>query len=219
MLTEEGVKKAVSRIALMPFFPSSDPNARALVFEDIVNICESDAHAEWLSMRFCQVFRNGWPGLEELRAVYCARFKPCDKRFADSHAYPDGIPSEQETGIVEVKGLPALCPPQRLLTKFEEQLPDAHKLLVQFMDPDPDWPGLQPNSVDGEEYRRTKEAIARRNGDLPAGDRVSEPAPPIPLPPARARTSDELAQLDRLRLEIDQLRTAELARRAAKESA
>jgi hypothetical protein len=211
MLTEEGVKKAVSRIALMPFFPSSDPNARALVFEDIVNICESDAHAEWLAMRFCQVFRNGWPGLEELRAVYCARFKPCDKRFADSHAYPDGIPSEREMGIIEVKGLPALCAPLPALDKGVEQVMMAgssRKFLAQLMAPE-----------EQQEFEKVQESIARRDGTLPAAPAEAAPDKPKPTtpehPPARQRSAEELARIDRLKIEIDQLREVELERRAS----
>jgi hypothetical protein len=211
MLTEEGVKKAVSRIALMPFFPSSDPNARALVFEDIVNICESDAHAEWLAIRFCQVFRNGWPGLEELRAVYCARFKPCDKRFADSHAYPDGIPSEREMGIIEVKGLPALCAPLPALDKGVEQVMMAgssRKFLAQLMAPE-----------EQQEFENVQESIARRDGKLPATPTEPAPAPAEALesqpPPARQRSAEELARIDRLKIEIDQLRATELERRAS----
>jgi hypothetical protein len=208
MLTEEGVKKAVGRIALMPFFPGSDPTARALVLEDMINICESDAHAEWLAIRFCQVFRSGWPGLEELRAVYCTRFRPCDGRSADSQAYPDGIPSEHEIGIIEVKGLPPLCGPVPTLDKGVEQIMMAgssRKFLAQLMAPE-----------EQEEFRKVQEAIARRDGKLLLTSIEAPRSTPNPTPPpARQRTPEELAQIDRLKLEIDQLRAAELERRAA----
>jgi hypothetical protein len=92
----------------MPFFPSTDKNIRALLIQDLASICESDAHAEWLAIRFVQLFRAQWPGLEELRAVYCKRFRPVDGRETDSSSaeYSGGFPSEHELGILQIKGLP-----------------------------------------------------------------------------------------------------------------
>jgi len=107
MLTKEGLNRAAARIALMPFFPSSDPNARAVLIEELGSVCESDAHAQWLAVRMGQVFKKQWPGLGEMRALYCKRFKPVDGYEVASECFPDGFPSESELGQLEIKGLPA----------------------------------------------------------------------------------------------------------------
>ncbi len=112
MLTKEGINRTVSRIALMPFFPASDPSARAVLAEEIGSMCESDAHASWLAIRMGQVFKKQWPGVGEMRALYCKRFKPIDGYEVGSEVYPDGFPSEADLGPLQIKGLPE--PPKAL---------------------------------------------------------------------------------------------------------
>lgn len=104
-LTKEGIEHAVGRIALMPFFPSSDPTARACVAHELVSMCECDAQALWLSYRADQVFTHGWPGLGELRALFCKQFKPKDKIELYSQVYERGFPTEEELGPLAIPGL------------------------------------------------------------------------------------------------------------------
>src|SRR6266852_5020605 len=111
MLTQEGVDAAASRIALIPFFPSSQDNAKGVVIEELVAMCDSDQQAQWLAARMGQVFKQ-WPGLGEMRALFCKRFKPADGHDVGSQLYADGFPSEAELGPLPIKGLPA--PPKPL---------------------------------------------------------------------------------------------------------
>ncbi len=126
MLTKEGLNRAAARIALMPFFPSSDPNARAVLIEELGSICLSDAHAQWLAIRMGQVFKKQWPGLGEMRALYCKRFKPVDGYEVASECFPDGFASEDELGQLQIKGLPApipaleMVPPRRQISESVE---------------------------------------------------------------------------------------------------
>jgi hypothetical protein len=106
MLTKMGLNRAAARIALMPFFPASDVTARAVLIEELGSLCESDAHAEWLSLRLLQIFPKQWPGLSELRALYCKRFKPADGREVESAVFLDGFPTEDELGKLQIEGLP-----------------------------------------------------------------------------------------------------------------
>lgn len=112
MLTKEGLNRSASRIAMMPFFPSSDKSARALLIEELGSICESDGHAEWLAIRMGQLFKKQWPGFGEMRALYCKRFRPRDGQETTSEIYIDGFPSEHDLGLLQIAGLPD--PPAQL---------------------------------------------------------------------------------------------------------
>lgn len=119
MLSKEGINRAVSRIALMNFFPASDPNARAVIIEEIISICESDAQAMWLARRMSQVFAE-WPGLTEMRALFCKRFRPADGLEVTSQIFPSGFPSEQELGELHIEGLPVARKPLAIVPKSDE---------------------------------------------------------------------------------------------------
>ncbi len=111
MLSQEVINETVARISLMPFFPSSDPAARAIVTKEIVNMATSDEQVIWLGYRMQQLYPKQWPGIVELRACFCKRFKPADGVEVNSATYfqQDGFPTEAELGPV-----PGLClPPTR----------------------------------------------------------------------------------------------------------
>jgi hypothetical protein len=162
-LTENGVDRAASRITSIPFFPSSDKNARAILIEELVKICASDAHAEWLAVRAIQVF-NQWPGYAELRAVYCKRFKPCDGVQADSAIYVDGFPTEHELGIIDIKGLPApiaalpQAPPPRQLEGEVSADPEACEMVADLMKSTSLAPWVPPAERRARERREIQEA-------------------------------------------------------------
>lgn len=134
MLTREGLNRAAARIALLPFFPASDPNARAVIIEELGSICESDAHAQWLAVRMGQVFKAKWPGLGEMRALYCKRFKPVDGVEVGSEAFPDGFPSESELGPLQIKGLPAPLKALPTVPKTREisESPELRQMVVDL---------------------------------------------------------------------------------------
>lgn len=131
-LTQEGLKRATSRIALLPFFPAKDDSARAVVMEELLSMCESDAHAQWLAIRMGQVFQKQWPGIGEMRALYCKRFKPVDHIQAFSEIYLDGFPSEQDLGVLKIDGLPEPIPALAFVSKKQERVAAAEsKLLLE----------------------------------------------------------------------------------------
>lgn len=105
MLTEETINKTVARITLMPFFPGSDSGARAIVAEEIVNMATSDEQVIWLGYRFIQLYPKQWPGIGELRALFCKRFKPADGLQVNSGVFED-FPTEAELGPVPGLALP-----------------------------------------------------------------------------------------------------------------
>lgn len=101
MLTQEGIDLTVARISLMPFFPSSDPGARGTVSKEIADMASSDEQVKWLGHRFLQLYPKQWPGIVELRACFCKRFKPADGVHVESAVYfNQGYPSEADLGPI-----------------------------------------------------------------------------------------------------------------------
>lgn len=90
------ILKLVGRMGGMKFFPS-DEDARIGIGDEIASMCHSEEEAEWLVKRVLHLYPQGWPGVGEMRAAYCASKKPKDGFEAYSSVYLDeGIPSERE---------------------------------------------------------------------------------------------------------------------------
>jgi len=113
-LTKDGVERAAGRIFLIPFFPSSSETDRATVVDELLCMVHSDAEALWLAYRLVQVFTKGWPGIGEMRALYCKRFKPKDGIELYSQQFPDGFPSEKQLGPIDIPNLEAFDPKNKL---------------------------------------------------------------------------------------------------------
>jgi hypothetical protein len=91
-LTPETAVSAVNQLALMAFFPS-DPEVRAALVTVLMNLVETEEQLDWLVNRALRLYAK-WPGVAELRALYCSRFKPRDGIESYSTVYLDGIPPE-----------------------------------------------------------------------------------------------------------------------------
>ena len=92
-MTNGALAKAMGRLMAMPFFPT-DQLVKLAVADDLNAIAATDEQLEWLIRRVTALFSQ-WPGLSEIRAVYCSRFKPVDGVEVYSGVYPDGIPPER----------------------------------------------------------------------------------------------------------------------------
>jgi hypothetical protein len=107
-LTKIGVERAATRITMMPFFPGADTDARAVLIEDLVSMVHSDAEALWIAHRLNYLYK-AWPGLGEMRAMFCKCFIPKDGNIQNhSDAYPDGFPIEDELPKLQIPGLPTV---------------------------------------------------------------------------------------------------------------
>ncbi len=125
MLTQEVIDLTVARIALMPFFPSSDSGARGTVSKEIADMATSDEQVKWLGHRFIQLYPKQWPGIVELRACFCKRFRPADGVEVESAIYfNEGYPTEAQLGPV-----PGLCLP---LTRSEIEARNAGTVTPQL---------------------------------------------------------------------------------------
>jgi hypothetical protein len=93
-LTPEAATAAVHRFALMPFFPG-DPDIRAALVAVLLEMVETAEQLDWLVKRAVPLYGT-WPGVGELRALFCSRWKPKDGIEAYSMVYPRGVPSERK---------------------------------------------------------------------------------------------------------------------------
>jgi hypothetical protein len=87
--------QAARGLTAIPYFPS-DEVAQTMIAEELVAMCESVEQAQWLVRRVIRIYKR-WPGVQELRLVFCSKYRPLDGQPAIgiSDVYPDGIPSEK----------------------------------------------------------------------------------------------------------------------------
>ena len=104
----ERVARAVASLKLMKFFPADEDTCLALC-TDLSEMAESEDQVEWLVRRIRNLYSE-WPGIHELRACFCSRFKPKDGINAYSTMFLDGVPPER---AVPAPALPALPPGHR----------------------------------------------------------------------------------------------------------
>jgi len=95
-LTPRIALKCAEELALLKYFPT-EPHARAALAKMMLGMIETEEQAQWLVRRTLEL-HNDWPGPMELRAIFCSRFKPKDRKEAnttDSRFIEDGFPVEQ----------------------------------------------------------------------------------------------------------------------------
>lgn len=83
----------VSKLGILRYFPGDD-SAREAVVDLLMSMCEYEWQASWLIRRITSGIYNEWPGIQEMRACYCARFQPKDGISIGSAIYPDQFPPD-----------------------------------------------------------------------------------------------------------------------------
>lgn len=76
----------------LKFFPS-EVEARIGIAEQIAELAHSEEQVRWLVLRVPKLYQE-WPGMREVRAVFCSKFSPRDGVEVYSDVFLDGIPSE-----------------------------------------------------------------------------------------------------------------------------
>lgn len=124
-LTVGKVNTAVAKLGLMAFFPG-DPEVRAGLVPILLDMIETEEQLDWLVNRALRLYAK-WPGVAELRALYCSRFKPKDGMEAYSEIYGENFPSDRPAEPV------APLPPKRASTttadaEFDKEIQRAAKV-------------------------------------------------------------------------------------------
>ncbi len=148
----------------LKFFPS-DAQARIGIAEQLAGMCSTEDQLRWL-VRVVPTIYNEWPGVRELRGVFCMKFKPRDGIEAVSESYPDGLSSEQlNPGQKQVAAAQrrALPPGEPVTADPEMQAlvvaiaPRRHKVPA----PPEDWVRLNPGETDLQGLMRMSERLSK----------------------------------------------------------
>ncbi|MES2393501.1 MAG: hypothetical protein V4555_17830 [Acidobacteriota bacterium] len=105
-LSNEAAVVIVEMLSSIPFFPK-EGGARLLIAEEIRGMCHDSQQGLWLAQRMARLYSQ-WPGVREMRAVYCSKHRPLDgvELIGGTEAYPDGIPPEKQISEAPMKALP-----------------------------------------------------------------------------------------------------------------
>lgn len=76
MITTKEASEAAARFAIMPFFPA-EAIARTELAATLVRMVSTPQQLEWL-VQAVTGHVDRWPGLREVRAIFCTRYKPAD---------------------------------------------------------------------------------------------------------------------------------------------
>lgn len=98
-MTIEQIAPLVGELAIMRYFPG-DIDARLAVAKQIACIAADVHQARWLVTRALELYAE-WPGVHELRALYCSRYRPLDGKEVASVVYLDGIPPDPQIAALQ----------------------------------------------------------------------------------------------------------------------
>ncbi len=112
VISTEEAMMCVGVMSVTDFFPS-DPIARGVIANEIASLCESLEKAKWLATRMSRLYQK-WPGIVELRRVYCSAHQPLDAlpAIGISEVYPDGIPPDNPATepVLQISGVTSASP-------------------------------------------------------------------------------------------------------------
>lgn len=73
---KNSIKQAVSKLSVLKFFPS-EPEARLAIMELLERMVNTSAELDWLTITLVDQVGT-YDGSDQIRAVYCEKFKPKD---------------------------------------------------------------------------------------------------------------------------------------------
>jgi hypothetical protein len=114
----------VEMLAAMDFFPS-ETGARMIIADEIRSMCRTSEEGYWLVREMVRLYRR-WPGVGEMRLVYCSTHQPLDgcDAVGVSEFYPDGFPA-----LKPATPEPLRLPSPRQLT---EAMPELEAIVRDF---------------------------------------------------------------------------------------
>ncbi len=96
--------KRVVRLSALRYFPSrEDVEGRLEVVKAVASMAGTWERSCWIIDQMLAL-TGEWPGVLEMRGVFCHRFRPADGKEATSAICPDDhIPAEQAVGFIPGK--------------------------------------------------------------------------------------------------------------------
>ena len=89
------VLRILSGLAVLKYFPANNEAVLLALAKLCGEMCDNETQISWLVGRMTSGLYEEWPGPREMRACFCAKFKPKDGINMHSSVYLDGIPSER----------------------------------------------------------------------------------------------------------------------------
>jgi hypothetical protein len=111
-ISTEDAMTCMEMMSGMDYFPTQAP-PQAVIANEFGAMCHSLEQGIWLAAKMIRKY-DKWPGVPELRRVFCAEHIPLDgiPDTGISEVYPDGIPSDRPPE--ESRRLPGTRDPLRI---------------------------------------------------------------------------------------------------------
>lgn len=125
----------LSAFALLRFFPASDAMARRELARQVCGFAATARQVEWLT-NIVMSHYNDWPGISELRGIFCTRFRPADgieTSLCGSSTYGAVLEARGTATHEHYKAIEAGLPSQtRMIEGAVERMPEQE--LARFHD-------------------------------------------------------------------------------------
>ncbi len=76
------VIECAASFSLLRYFPGGDLDVKRALMHELGRMAATAEQLQWLQQRVLAAYAE-WPGIAEIRAVFCTRFTPADGRNAE----------------------------------------------------------------------------------------------------------------------------------------
>jgi hypothetical protein len=176
VISEEAASGGMMSLSVLPFFPT-DPPARGMIVDELREMCSNEEQLKWLVKRTVKLWSK-WESLRELRAIFCARFKPADGfEVGYSSVFPEGIVPPESP---QISYTPIALPPGRAITA-DEKLDGTVVQVAQMLEMPPARPPWRERKAEREAAKRLEDIITGPEDRKPIPLAEETPAAPIRL--------------------------------------
>lgn len=91
-MTVDEIVPIANGMAAMKFYPG-DIDARIAIAEELAYMAKNEEQIRFVVRRALGLYSE-WPGIREIRALFCSRYRPADGVECGSTVYLDGIPAD-----------------------------------------------------------------------------------------------------------------------------
>ncbi len=131
MVNVKAVSDMMDELAVLKYFPGVE-QARVALVRVTCEMADNDDQVRWLMSRMTSGIYAEWPGVREMRALFCSRFNPRDGINAYSSVYPDGIPADPKNPL-QLEAPKMLALPPGHTVSADKSLETAVQILSQGM--------------------------------------------------------------------------------------
>ena len=105
VLAEELCASVAEMMAGIPYYPT-EAGARSLIANEIAAMCATAEQAKRLAIEMSRRYTDRWPGVTEMRAMFCSRFDPLDRITATSSRVERIVEQEKIAATMQIPAAP-----------------------------------------------------------------------------------------------------------------